>query len=133
MAALLVVILTYRCYAVLLCGKAEGLARSRRASTEVNPMESCCRVGGRLGAILHVIGVAAHHACRRDEGEGAAAVGLEAERYHVGAACTVSVRQSVVSSGLEAQDESEIENTTDNVIKIKNMFFFIHKNITSIA
>ena len=85
MAALLVVILTYRCYAVLLCGKAEGLARSRRASTEVNPMESCCRVGGGLGAILHVIGVAAHHACRRDEGKGTVAVSFEAESHHVGA------------------------------------------------
>ena len=48
-------------------------------------MEGRRRVGGRLGAVLHVIGVAAYHTCCRDEGEGTCAVGLEAEGHHIGA------------------------------------------------
>lgn len=49
-------------------------------------MERRGRVGGGVVAVFDIIGATAYHTCRRDEGEGARAVGLEAERHEVGAA-----------------------------------------------
>lgn len=65
-------------------------------------MECSCRVSRRLRSIFHIICVAAYHARRCDEGEAAAAVGLEAESHHIGAAGAAGVRQSVVFSCLES-------------------------------
>ena len=64
-------------------------------------MECCRRIGRSLRSIFYIIGVAAYHACRCDEGKVAVAVGFEAECHHIGAASAAGIRQGVVFPRLE--------------------------------